>query len=144
MIKRALARRFGIACGIIRPRADEMVSNETKPPREEMWTLGALDRFVKRHPEGGTFWSKSRRTVRSLRTLHPRPGVVVAIMREKAEGARMRVYLFVKNGEQMKAIRCFSTAPNLEQDSLLKAFSLLPPDVVEEAGKFISVEASRI
>lgn len=65
-----------------------------------MWTVKEFANVIARNPEGGTFWTRSHRTVRYIRVFHLNKGTIVAIMTEiwryKRKGNNKKVELFVR------------------------------------------------
>ena len=105
-----------------------------------MWNTQTLGDLVARHPKGGTFWTRSHRTVRYLRNLFlDDGGTVVSVMSDIARGRPTEVYVFVKTGEDAQ-VSAFSAENGLEVERLLAApaLSILPEEVREEAEEFIS------
>ena len=103
-----------------------------------MWNEQTLADLVDRKPQGGTFWTRSHRTVRYLRNLFL-DDVTISVMSDIAKGRPTDVYLFVKVGGEA-AVDKFSTRDGLDVGQLLgaPALSLVPEEAKDEVEKFIS------
>lgn len=104
-----------------------------------MWSVAEFSSLVQRHPEGGTFWTRSHRTVRYLRNLFL-PEATVAVLTDIARGRCPVVHLLVKTKEGCSVSAFSAENSELAVDELLKApgLSLLSQESQEEAKKFLS------